>query len=178
MSDKQASRKLHHRVGGLKYIMMELIIIKGKPHHGKTTTLVLLHNRFVREQSKVVAIQPHDNILSDGREACDFISVHDFLGKRIAIISRGDIAEDLSESMAEIIDMFRPDIMVVCMHTTNYPNSSNRMLHEEYGTLIKDENIFEPIFTEDESKKIDEKLPMVEALYQHIVQIINTLKNE
>ena len=86
--------------------------------------------------------------------------------------------DDLYESMAELIETFHPDIMVVCMHTKNYPNSSNRMLHEEYGTLIKDENIFEPIFTEDESKKIDEKPPMVEALYQHIVQIINTLKNE
>ncbi|MBR6291901.1 MAG: hypothetical protein IKR33_03765 [Bacteroidales bacterium] len=157
---------------------MELIIIKGKPHRGKTTTLVLLHNRFVREQSNVIVVQPHDNILSDGREACDFISVHDFLGKRIAIISRGDIADDLYESMAELIETFHPDIMVVCMHTKNYPNSSNRMLHEEYGALIKDESIFEPIYTEDESKKIDEKLPMVDALYQHIVQTINTLKNE
>lgn len=159
-------------------IFMELIILKGKPGHGKTTTLMLLHNKLVSENSKFEWIVQMRSRRVDVEKPQDFISVYDFMGGRIAIISSGDEAHYVEKAMSNVIANHHPDIIIVCMHTRNYPNSSNRMLHEKYRDLLKKENIFDTVYTSDKSNKIEVKYPLVEIIYQHIVKIIKTIDHE
>ena len=53
---------------------MELIILKGKPGHGKTTTLMLLHNKLVSENSKFEWIMQTRSRRVDVEKPQDFIA--------------------------------------------------------------------------------------------------------
>lgn len=150
---------------------MELIIIRGRQNDGKTTTATLLHNELVGQGASVKLLKTNGNYLSVDNWMVDFKSVLDFGKKRIVIISEGDDDDRLAELMKGLIFDYRPDIMVVCARKYDKVGSSYRMLKENYKDMIKSENVFWTEFSDDRTKMIDAKRPIVEKIINRIQSI-------
>ena len=150
---------------------MELIIIRGRQNDGKTTTATLLHNELVGRGANLKLLKTNGNYLSVDNWIVDFQSVLDFGKKRIVIISEGDDDDRLAELMESLINDYRPDIMVVCARYYDRVGSSYRMLKENYKDLIKPENEFWTEFSDDRTKMIDAKRPIVEKIINRIQSI-------
>lgn len=150
---------------------MELIIIRGRQDDGKTTTATLLHNELIGQGANVKMLKTNGNYLSVDNWMVDFHSVLDFNKKRIVIISEGDDDERLSELMESLIYDYRPDIVVVCARSYDRAGSSYRMLTEKYKDVIKPENEFWTEFSDDRTKMLDVKRPIVELIVNKISNI-------
>ncbi len=150
---------------------MELIIIRGRQDDGKTTTATLLHNELIGQGANVKMLKTNGNYLSVDNWMVDFQSVLDFNKKRIVIISEGDDDERLSELMESLIYDYRPDIVVVCARSYDRAGSSYRMLTEKYKDVIKPENEFWTEFSDDRTKMLDVKRPIVELIVNKISNI-------
>lgn len=150
---------------------MELIIIRGRQDDGKTTTATLLHNELIGQGANVKMLKTNGNSLSVDNWMVDFQSVLDFNKKRIVIISEGDDDERLSELMESLIYDYRPDIVVVCARSYDRAGSSYRMLTEKYKDVIKPENEFWTEFSDDRTKMLDVKRPIVELIVNKISNI-------
>lgn len=73
--------------------------------------------------------------------------------------------------MKGLIFDYRPDIMVVCARKYDKVGSSYRMLKENYKDMIKSENVFWTEFSDDRTKMIDAKRPIVEKIINRIQSI-------
>lgn len=147
---------------------MELIIIRGRQNDGKTTTATMLHNELVARSDAVRLLKTNEYCLPVGNNVCDFSSVIDIEEKRVAIISEGDEADVLNKKMEELIYVFRPDVMVVCARAYNREGSSYRMLEENYGEHIKNENVFWTEKTEDFTDALNAKRSVVNKIVKQI----------
>ena len=154
---------------------MELIIIKGQRDSGKTMTATMLHNELVKRSSGVKLLKTSGNYLSVGYHHEDFCSVIDLHGKSVAIISAGDDASSLKEGMERLINEYKPDIFVVCTRTRDRVGSSYRMLEENYGNLLKKENVFETVWTENIADAESAKQNVVNEIVKRIEQILKTI---
>jgi len=150
---------------------MELIIIRGRQNNGKTTTATLLHNELVGRGAKLKLLKTNGNYLSVDNWTVDFQSVLDFGKKRIVIISEGDNDDRLAELMESLINDYRPDVVVACARAYDRVGSSYRMLTEKFKDLIKLENEFWTEFSDDRTKMIDAKRPIVEKIINKIQSI-------
>lgn len=128
---------------------MELIIIRGQRDGGKSTTSAMVHNALAKKKANLLYFKLPCNEMEIGKKAQDFFSVFEYLGKKVAIISRGDDAATLDYDMTILIDLFHPEIMVVCARSIDRQGSAYNMLTEKYGNLIKNENIFWSQFDND-----------------------------
>lgn len=128
---------------------MELIIIRGQRDGGKSTTSAMVHNALAKKKANLLYFKLPCNEIEIGKKAQDFFSMFEYLGKKVAIISKGDDAATLDYDMTILIDEYHPAIMVVCARSTNKPGSAYNMLKEKYGNLIKKENIFWSQFDDD-----------------------------
>ena len=150
---------------------MELIIIRGRQNDGKTTTATLLHNTLVGRSSAVRLLKTNGDYLSVGQNLCDFKSVIDLGRKRVAIISAGDVDDTLNEEMDDLIMMYRPDILVVCARTRDYPGSSYRMLNEKYRNNMNPENEFWVDYTDDSGLMLEAKRTVAEKIANRIEEL-------
>lgn len=150
---------------------MELIIIRGRQNNGKTTTATLLHNELVGRGANLKLLKTNGNYLSVDNWIVDFQSVLDFGKKRIVIISEGDDDDRLAELMECLINDYRPDVVVACARAYDRVGSSYRMLTEKFKDLIKPENEFWTEFSDDRTKMIDLKRPIVEKIINRIQSI-------
>lgn len=143
---------------------MELLIIRGRQNDGKTTTATLLHNELIRQGASLKMLKTNGNYLSVDNWMVDFQSVLDIGKKRIVIISEGDDDDRLAELMESLIYDYRPDIMIVCARKYDKVGSSYRMLTEKFKDLIKPENEFWTEFSDDRTKMIEVKRPILEKI--------------
>ena len=150
---------------------MELIIIRGRQNDGKTTTSSILHNQLVERGAKVKLLQTNGNYLSVCNWMVDFQSVLDLGKRRIVIISEGDDDDRLAELMDELINEYRPDIVVVCARARDIEGSSYRMLTQKYKDLIEPRNVFWTEYTDDNSKINEVKSLVVEKIINRIQSI-------
>lgn len=150
---------------------MELIIIKGPENSGKTMMATMLHNALVKQSSEVKLLKTSGNYLSVGYHHEDFCSVIEFRVKRVAIISAGDDASSLKEGMEKLVNEYVPDIFVVCTRTRDRVGSSYRMLEENYGSLLKKENVFETVKSDNIADSEFDKQKVVNKIVNRIEQI-------
>ena len=150
---------------------MELIIIRGRQDDGKTTTATMLHNELVARSNAVRLLKTNGDYLPVNNEVRDFRSVIDIKEKRIAIISAGDVDDVLNEEMDELIYEYRPDILVVCARAYDRDGSAYRMLKENYGNSMKEENEFWIEWTENQNDTGDTKRVVVDKLVNRIINI-------
>lgn len=150
---------------------MEIIIIRGRQNDGKTTTATILHNELVARSNAVRLLKTNGNYLPVGNDVRDFRSVIDIKEKRIAIISAGDVDDVLNEEMEELIYKYRPDILVVCARAQDREGSAYRMLKDNYGNLIKEENEFWTEWMENQTDAMDAKRVVVERIVNRIMNI-------
>lgn len=150
---------------------MELIIIRGQRDGGKSTTSAMVHNALAKKKANLLYFKLPCNEIEIGKKAQDFFSVFEYLGKKVAIISRGDDAASLDYDMTILIDEYHPEIMVVCARSTNKQGSAYIMLTEKYGNLIKKENIFWSQFDEDYSQIAKCKAEVVARIMNRINNI-------
>ena len=104
-------------------------------------------------------------------EMRDFWSVLDLGRKRIVIISQGDDANYLEKMMEHLIWSYAPDIVVVCTRTRPVEGSSWNMLHDKYGSSIRQDCIFDVVLTPNPADALNAK----KALARTIVDKIKTL---
>lgn len=150
---------------------MEIIIIRGRQNDGKTTTATMLHNELVARSNAVRLLKTNGNYLPVGNDVRDFRSVIDIKENRIAIISAGDVDDVLNEEMEELIYKYRPDILVVCARAQDREGSAYRMLKDNYGNLIKEENEFWTEWMENKTDAMDAKRVVVERIVNRIMNI-------
>ncbi len=150
---------------------MEIIIIRGRQNDGKTTTATMLHNELVVRSNAVRLLKTNGNYLPVGNDVRDFRSVIDIKENRIAIISAGDVDDVLNEEMEELIYKYRPDILVVCARAQDREGSAYRMLKDNYGNLIKEENEFWTEWMENQNDAMDAKRVVVERIVNRIMNI-------
>lgn len=155
---------------------MELIIIRGRQDDGKTTTATMLHNELVNRSSAVRFVKINGDHIPVGNEVQDFRSVIDLGKKRVAIISAGDDDDALKEEMEKLLMVYRPDILVVCARAYDRSGSSYRMLTENYGDIMKDENEFWTEYTDDPTMAFDAKRKVVEKIVNRINEIQISLR--
>lgn len=150
---------------------MEIIIIRGRQNDGKTTTATMLHNELVVRSNAVRLLKTNGNYLPVGNDVRDFRSVIDIKENRIAIISAGDLDDVLNKEMEELIYKYRPDILVVCARAQDREGSAYRMLKDNYGNLIKEENEFWTEWMENQTDAMDAKRVVVERIVNRIMNI-------
>ncbi|MDY6394673.1 MAG: hypothetical protein SPK52_01785 [Synergistales bacterium] len=150
---------------------MEIIIIRGRQNDGKTTTATMLHNELVVRSNAVRLLKTNGNYLPVGNDVRDFRSVIDIKENRIAIISAGDVDDVLNKEMEELIYKYRPDILVVCARAQDREGSAYRMLKDNYGNLIKEENEFWTEWMENQTDAMDAKRVVVERIVNRIMNI-------
>lgn len=150
---------------------MELIIIRGQRDGGKSTTSAMVHNALAKKKANLLYFKLPCNEIETGKKAQDFFSVFEYLGKKIAIISRGDDAATLDNDMTILIEMYHPIIIVVCARSIDRQGSAYNMLTEKYGNLIKNENIFWSQFDDDYSQITKCKADVVGQIMNRINDI-------
>lgn len=150
---------------------MELIIIRGRQNDGKTTTATVLHNELVAHSDSVRLLKINGNYLPVWNEVRDFRSVIDIKEKRIAIISAGDVDDILKEEMEELIYEYRPDILVVCARAQDREGSAYRMLNDNFGDLVKEDNEFWTEWTDNPADALAAKYAVVEKIVNRIKKL-------
>lgn len=150
---------------------MELIIIRGQRDGGKSTTSAMVHNALAKKKANLLYFKLPCNEIEIGKKAQDFFSVFEYLGKKVAIISRGDDAATLDHDMTILIELYHPEIMVVCARSIDRQGSAYIMLTEKYGNLIKQENIFWSQFDNDYSQIAECKAEVVDRIMNRINNI-------
>lgn len=150
---------------------MELIIIRGQRDGGKSTTSAMVHNVLAKKKANLIYFKLPCNEIEIGKKAQDFFSVFEYLGKKVAIISRGDDAATLDHDMTILIELYHPEIMVVCARSIDRQGSAYIMLTEKYGNLIKQKNIFWSQFDNDYSQIAECKAEVVDRIMNRINNI-------
>lgn len=161
---------------------MELIIIKGKSHYGKTTIAKLIHNKLTEIKNFELQWMYYDHLKFPIEEkdlfeprVPDFRSVFQYLGKNIGIISHGDSSRYAKQHIRQMINDFHVDILIVC---SSVDSLNWNMLNRDFGEYVKENNIFEvtdACWAANKSELISVKEIMVMEIINHIKQICNRL---
>ncbi len=85
---------------------MKLIVLRGNPNQGKTTTLRLVYDILLYLGAQIVVPR------SQGRNTDDFKTVLDYGGKRVAISSAGDLLYDVGEKIDEFAGRGDIDVLI------------------------------------------------------------------
>lgn len=161
---------------------MELIIIKGKSHVGKTTIATQLHNKLTEIEGIELKWVMYDHWKLPIEEkdlyvprVPDFRSVFLYKGKFIGIVSHGDSSRYAKQFIRQMTNEFNVDILIVCSSIEGY---NWNMLNRDFGEYVKMENIFE--VTEDcwainKCDRLSVKENIVTVIFNHINQISDRL---
>lgn len=161
---------------------MELIIIKGNSHVGKTTIATQLHNKLTEIEGMELKWMMYDQWKLPIEEkdlnvprVPDFRSVFFYKRKLIGIISHGDTSLYAKQFIRQMINEFNVDILIVCSSIGGY---NWNMLNRDFGEYVKTENIYD--VTEDcwalnKCDKLSVKEKMVNNVINHINQICDIL---
>ena len=154
--------------------MKNLFIIKGDQNTGKSTTTALLHS----ELSNLPNAKLQCFWCANGDASIDvnnynvynhFVSVFDFDGHKIGIISQGDDSGCLLKTILLISIAFNFDVLIVCARR----HGCYRMLTENFGPYINQDNVY---LTERidcaETEVHALKMPLVKQILSDINSII------
>lgn len=86
---------------------MKLIVLRGEPNHGKTTTLRLVYDILLYQGARILTPRAH------GRNTDDFKTELDYAGKHIAIYSAGDLLYDIEEKIGEFAGQGNIDVLII-----------------------------------------------------------------
>ena len=116
----------------------KLIAIRGNANTGKSTVAACVNNQLVEIQRAEILF---GRIIPLGKEnkheiSC-FSSTLKLNGKKIQIISEGDIDDRLEEQMDSAL-LGEPDILVICLRSADREGSSLRLVKDKYTELYKD----------------------------------------
>ena len=146
-----------------------LIIIRGNADTGKSTVAAYVHNMLV-EMYKLNNI--HAQIPIGNKDLVStFHAILQIGGKRVSIISEGDIWNKLRQLLADAKKQ-EPDIIVLCLRSKNRKGSSYRMIAtEESGLYAKRIEIWTS-FSSDESLRLPLKKAVAEVIVNKIVELL------
>ena len=86
---------------------MKLIVLRGGPNEGKTTTLRLVYDILLFQGARIVVPR------APGRNTYDFKTVLEYEEKRIAIYSAGDLLYDVEEKIDEFDGKQNIDVLII-----------------------------------------------------------------
>lgn len=86
---------------------MKLIVLRGDPNQGKTTTLRLVYDILLYLGAQIA--EPR----TPGRNTDDFKTVLDYKEKRIAISSMGDLLYDVEDKIGEFAGRGDIDVLII-----------------------------------------------------------------
>jgi len=88
---------------------MKLIVLRGDPNQGKTTTLRLVYDILLYLGARIVVPR------TPGRNTDDFKTVLDYdkKGKRVAISSKGDLLYDVEDKIGEFAEQGDIDVLII-----------------------------------------------------------------
>lgn len=150
----------------------KLIAIRGNANTGKSTVAACVNNQLVEIQRAEIL---SGRIIPLGKEnkheiSC-FSSTLKLNGKKIQIISEGDIDDRLEEQMDSALQG-EPDILVICLRSANREGSSLRLVKDKYTELYKDGVEVWTSFSTDESIMLQLKQAIAIIIVNKIVELL------
>ncbi|WP_192822791.1 hypothetical protein [Rufibacter sp. LB8] len=148
--------------------MADFIIIRGGQNSGKTTTTGLVYHELVQVAEKEHIFNSKtvtkDSLkYSSKGEIWDFTSILTINGKKVGIVSAGDVAWQTKEQITILINI-QVEVIICCARSVNRRGSTYRMLLDDFS---KTHRITLEVFTKFSDKnerKHDIKKPVVEQV--------------
>jgi hypothetical protein len=137
---------------------MELFLIRGVEHAGKTTAAARILKSLVREYNASVRSLILDwycvPVIADNDKTPDFQAIVSVNELSIGIISQGDCACDLKNFLDEMLkDKSGVDILILCARSRNTKGSTYELICQRFGDLVKEDNTYWLNLDDKESKK-------------------------
>lgn len=156
--------------------MAEFIIIRAGQNSGKTTTTGMVYQELLEHAEKEhifnnKSVEKDSLRLSSKGEAWDFSAILTINGKKVGIVSAGDIAEDTKKAITILIDI-KVEVIICCARSVNRKGSTYRMLLDEFS---KKHRIALEVFTKnspDKNLKYEIKKPIVEQVVKATLDCI------
>lgn len=150
---------------------MELILIRGVEHAGKTTAAARILKRLVREHNADVHSLILDwycvPVIADNDKTPDFQAILSVNELSIGIISQGDCACDLKDFLDRMFKV-KPniDILILCARSRYTKGSTYELICQRFGDLVKEDNTYWLNLDDTESKKKEVAYSITERILQ------------
>ena len=154
----------------------QLIVIRGNANTGKSTVAACIHNQLVEIQgAEILSAKTKGRTIPLNKEneaeiSC-FTSTLKVNGKKISIISEGDIDDKLEVLMDRAL-LEEPDILVICLRSADKPGSSLRLVKGKYTGLYDNDIEVWTSFSTDESIMLQLKQAIAIIVVNKIVELI------
>lgn len=96
----------------------------------------------------------------------DFIAHLNIKGKKVAMISAGDIAQYVKEYVEDYLDK-QFDYIICCIRTVNRKGSARRVLYSDFASYPKEE--FWTVYSDDKEQMFNVKKNIVNQIVSKIV---------
>ena len=150
----------------------KLITIRGNANTGKSTVAACVNNQLIEmRRAEVLSGRVISLDKGNGQEISCFSSTLILNGKKIHIISEGDIDDRLEKQM-EFARQGGPDILVICLRSADRGGSSLRLVKTKYAELYKNGIEVWTSFSTDESIMLQLKQAIASIIVNKIVELI------
>jgi len=155
--------------------MADLIIIRGTQDSGKTTTAGIVYQELLKfcdhkHQFNGKDVTTDSLLYNDTESTKDFIAILTCKGKKIGIVSAGDIAEELRKIFDKLIQL-GVDIIVCCTRSINKKGSAYRLIEDEYRA----KNTIVLVVRSEFSPNVNDRYSIKQKAVQDIVDKINEI---
>lgn len=154
--------------------MAKIIIIRGERNSGKTTTSGLVYSELLKISEKEHKFNnktvTENSLIFDKKtgDLFDFNAVLTVSGKRIGIVSAGDVAKDLKVQLNIFIEI-NIDIIICCARSRNVDGSSYKMIINDFS---KQNPILKEVWTKFSSRK-EEKETVKKQTVEEVLTLVN-----
>lgn len=154
----------------------QLIVIRGNANTGKSTVAACIHNQLVEIRgAEIITSKAKGRTIPLNKEneaeiSC-FTSTLKLNGKKISIISEGDI-DDKLEALMDRALLEEPDILIICLRSADKPGSSLRLVKGKYTELYNNDIEVWTSFSTDEDIMLQLKQAIAIIVANKIVELI------
>lgn len=155
-----------------KKTMTKFLIVTGPEHSGKTTTMGMIYKKLLLSAKDPYLADVNENripvndSLMDNGIPKDFIAHLNIKGKKVAMISAGDIAQYVKEYVEDYLDK-QFDYIICCIRTVNRKGSARRVLYSDFASYPKEE--FWTVYSDDKEQMFNVKKNIVNQIVSKIV---------
>lgn len=152
-----------------------LIVVKSKENSGKTTTVWMVLFELVNQGAKIINLRyvdsdqtfslPHQ--IPDVNNRHDFVAELEWQGKRIIILSHGDLKYVVEKEIDAILQTY-PDFVVCASRSQWRSNSTWELFEYKYTNIHFRRVCFWSEYAKNSKDELKVKEPTVEAIVKFI----------
>lgn len=155
--------------------MAKIIIIKGTMNTGKTTTASIVYSQLLSICDKIHQFNGEEvttnSLVCDANgNVFDFTALLTYNGKKIGIISAGDVLSSFKIQI-EILIKIKVDIIICCSRSQYRTNSVYAELVDNYGKQNPIELKIFTKYSENDQEKINIKKDVVAEIIKKTIEL-------